>query len=97
MKLIQKVLQELGSPYEIKVIDLEEVIYRKLNEEYDFEVSGLSGKTCTLYVWALNPQEIVGIYENIPIDLLKDVLGYYATKYQNLSEKIRVLREDRKV
>jgi hypothetical protein len=94
MKIIQKLLQELGSPYEIKVIDLEEVIYRKLNEEYDFEVSGLSGKTCTLYVWALNPHEIVGIYVNIPIVSLKDILGYYATKYQNLTEKIRVERED---
>lgn len=93
MKVIQKLLQELGSPYEIKVIDLEEVIYRKLNKDYDFEVSSISGKTCTLYVWALNPQEIVGIYENIPIDSLKDILGYYATKYQNLTEKIRVERE----
>lgn len=97
MTLIQKVLQELGSPYEIKVIDLEEVIYRKLNNGYDFEVSSISGKTCTLYVWAINPQEIVGIYENIPIDSLKDVLGYYSTKYQNLTEKILVSREDKKV
>ena len=94
MKLIQKVLQELGSPYEIKVIDLEEVIYRKLNTGYDFEVSGISGKNCTLYVWALNPQTIVGIYENIPIESLKDVIGYYAAKYQNLIEKIQVSREE---
>jgi hypothetical protein len=94
MKLIEKVLQELGSPYEIKVIDFEEVIYRKLNNEYDFEVSGISGKTCTLYVWALAPQEIVGVYNKIPIDSLKDVLGYYAVRYQNLSDKIQVERED---
>ncbi len=97
MKLIQKVLQELGSPYEIKVIDYEEVIYRKLDNEYDFEVSGISGKTCTLYVWTVSPQEIVGIYDKIPIKSLKDVLGYYAVKYQNLNEKIQVLREDREV
>ncbi len=97
MKLIEKVLQELGSPYEIKVIDYEEVIYRKLNSDYDFEVSGISGKTCTLYVWALSPKEIVGIYDKIPIESLKDVLGYYAAKYQNLTDGIRVLREDQTV
>jgi len=44
----------LGEPYQLRVIDLENVIYRDLGEKYDIEVSGLdkNRKTidCTVYV-----------------------------------------------
>lgn len=95
MKRIEQICGQLGSPYRITTIDLEEVIYRDLGD-YEFEVSGIweGKKLCTLYVWATKTREIVGIYDKIPIDSLKDILGYFAVKYQNLLEKILVERED---
>lgn len=95
MKAIEKVVQELGAPYQIKNIDLEDVIYRDLGS-YEFEVSGFPKKSYTLYVWAKMPCEVIGIYEGIPADCLKDILGYYAVKYQNLTGQIRILREEKK-
>lgn len=97
MNLIERVAKELGIPYKIRKIDTEDVIYRELDTGFEFEVSGIYGKKCTLYVWTVNPHELVGNYSEIPISSLKDVLGYYAVKYQNLAEQIQVLREDRKV
>ncbi len=96
MQILQNILTFLGPPYKITIIDGENVIYRKLENGVEFEVSyirSLTG-TCILYVWAASPKEIIGIYENIPVKSLKDILGYYATKYQNLTAEIRVERED---
>lgn len=95
MNLLQKIVIELGVPYDVKTIDNEKVFYRKLPNGYEFEVSGIkstSGK-CILYVRADYPKEVVGIYENIPVFMLKDLLGYYAVKYQNLNADIMVSRE----
>lgn len=99
MKLVEKIVLLLGAPYVVKTIDQEEVVYRKLEKGYEFEVSGLKSLTgnCTLYVRADSPNEVVGIYENISVPALKDLLGYYAVKYQNLTSGIRVLREDQTV
>lgn len=94
MKLIQKIVQDLGSPYEIKTIDLEDVIYRKLDTGYEFEVSGISSKKFTLYVWSVGPSKVVGVFPDLPTEYMKDILGYYAVKYQNLSDKIQGERED---
>lgn len=38
MKLINKVVKMLGDPYIIRTIDTGEVIYRKLDTDYEFEV-----------------------------------------------------------
>lgn len=96
MKFLERIVKELGCPYKIRNVDGEDVIFRALDAKYEFEVSAVSGKSCTLYVWTMNPHELIGIYEQIPICSLKDVLGYFAVKYQNLTDQIRVLREDKK-
>lgn len=96
MQILQTVLTLLGPPYKITMIDGVDVIYRKLENDIEFEAShihSLSG-TCILYVWAASPKELIGIYENIPVKFLKDILGYYSAKYQNLTDEIRVERED---
>lgn len=97
MSKINEVLEYLGKPYQIRIIDMEPVIYRKLND-FEFEVSGLhkSMGGCTLYVWKTVPhQEIVGIYSDIRnLDDLKDLLGFCSVKYQNVLSRIRVERED---
>lgn len=96
MKLLQKIISDIGSPYEIRNVDMEDVIYRRLDNGYEFEVSGIyssSGK-CTLYVWGTDPKKVVGIYSGVPVRSLKDFLGYYAVRYQNLVEQIQVEREE---
>lgn len=56
-KKIKDICAQLGDLYSIKVIDLENCIYRKLNDEYDIEVSGLDnrkkGFSCTVYLWSI--------------------------------------------
>lgn len=96
MTQIEKILQNLGEPYDIKTFDQEECIHRKL-DKYEFEVSGTHRKCCTLYVWSNDPHVVMDIYENIPTDSLKDVLGYYACIYQNLPAQIRVARKETEV
>ena len=94
MTNIKKLLDDLGAPYDIQKIDGEECIHRILDTGYEFEVSGTRKSSCTLYVWKVEPRTIVAIYQNIPVKSLKDILGYYATKYQNLTAQIQVERED---
>jgi hypothetical protein len=92
---IKHALSFLGYPYEIKFMDLENVIYRNLNEMYDIEISGLDNNrenvNCIVYVWCKTPgMEIVEIYKDIHSLLdLKDLLGAIALKYRNLdAEKL---------
>ncbi len=94
MKLVEEILKNIGQTYQLKMVDKGPAIYRKLDNGYEFEVDVISKKKSTLYVWKEAPHVLVGIYENIPTDSLMDVLGYYAVKYQNLSDKIQVERED---
>lgn len=93
MSYIEKLVRELGNPYNIEKFDGEDCIHRKF-DNYEFEVSGTHLKYCTLYVWTVSPREVVAIYKNIPTEKLKDVLGYYASLYQNLPEQILVERQD---
>ena len=80
----------LGEPYEIKVIDMENVIYRDLGEGHDIEVSGLDNNhksmDAIVYVWRKTPgAEIIEIYEGVHSLLdLKDLLGFISLKYRNL-------------
>ncbi len=57
-KKIREVCLALGSPYEIKTIDLEYVVYRDLGNGYDIEVSGLDNQRhnfeATIYVWEIS-------------------------------------------
>lgn len=96
MSLLQKIVADLGAPYTIRKIDGEYLIHRELDTGYELEVSGilsLAGK-CVLYVWAINPHIMVGMYSDIPVVDLKDILGHFAFKYRNLGVKIQVERED---
>lgn len=96
MKKIESILHYLGAPYSIATMDGEEVIYRSFTN-FDFEVSGVNGHSnnFTLYVWdTASAPTIIGIYSNIKgKEKLKDILGFYAVKYQNLISEIRVERE----
>lgn len=96
MTVIEKTVKMLGEPYTIKNIDGEDCIYRKL-EQYEFEVSGISQKFFDLYVWTISPRKVVGIYTGISSATIKDTLGYYAFRYQNLQNQIRVEREEIRV
>lgn len=59
--MIEKTLANLPPAFacSIRVIDGERVIYRKIGDAYEIEVSGLDNKRKSLkadiYVWALNP------------------------------------------
>lgn len=49
MPLLQKLACSLGAPYSIRKLDQEPLIYRKLGNGYELEVSGIrsmSGKCC---------------------------------------------------
>lgn len=98
MSKIESVLAYLGEPYTISALDNEPVIYRKLENGYELEVSGVHGNagTYSLYVWQTAPsRELVGVYHGIRGEqTLKDVLGHCAFRFQNLSAKIQVERED---
>lgn len=99
MSLLQKLVSSLGNPYIVRRLDRESIIYRRLDNGYELEVSGIrsmSGKCC-LYVWKEVLRVLTGIYSDIPVKDLKDALGHCAFKYQNLSEKIRVEREDQTI
>ena len=87
-KTVTDVCKELGSNYEIKEIDLEDCIYRNLNNGFDFEISGtkkrLGNISCTLYIWKTEPStEIVEIVEfkKVGITRLKNELEKQARKY----------------
>lgn len=93
LKRIEYLLRYLGEPYDIVNFDGEDCIHR-IFANYEFEVSGTSLRYSTLYVWTLVPKEVIAIYKNIPTENLKDVLGYYASIYQNLPCQIQVERQD---
>ena len=98
MQNLEKVLKYLGQPYSANNIDHEPVAYRKLENDFELEVSEIIGKgaSYSVYVWMNTPhRELMGIYHGIHgMEQLKDVLGYCAFKYGNLQEKIQVERED---
>lgn len=97
MRGIDNVCNFLGPPYTVKMLDGEAVIYRSINDCFELEVSGVKSvaSTCVLYIWSRKPhQELIGIYKGIKgADNLKDLLGYYSAKLQNLPGKIQVERE----
>ena len=89
---IHEICQELGNLYEIRVIDLENVIYRDLGNGFDFEISGLDNQSSTIkamvYVWQQKPKEII---EKLPVrslDELKTVLSAAVNKYLVLEAPI---------
>lgn len=96
MRQIDKLLQTLGEPYDIQGFDGEDCIHRKFGN-YEFEVSGTGRRHFVLYVRTVSPRVVVAIYKNILTEHIKDVLGYYASIYQNIPDQIQVERQDIKV
>lgn len=85
-KKFKEILSELGTPYQQKVIDLETVIYRDLENGFDFEISGLNDNkktfNATIFVWKVSDRKIVETIKNISsIIELKDYLGATAYRY----------------
>lgn len=86
--LLHSRCEELGSAYSIATVDHERCIYRKLNESFDIEISGVdNAKTQRLrinvYVWRTHPhREIVEKIFDIPtIHELRQQLQLIEDKY----------------
>lgn len=87
----------LGDPYYIAKRDTVESICRTINDKLEFEVCGFFGTSSyTVNLWQYLPhRELLAIYSGIKsLEDLRDTLGYLAFKYQNLSVRIQVERED---
>ena len=94
---IKAVCQYLGESYYIAKRDTVESICRTIDDKFEFEVCGFYGMTSyTVNLWQYAPhRELLAIYSGIKsLKDLRDTLGYLAFKYQNLSARIRVERED---
>lgn len=94
---IDEICKYLGEPYTIRTIDNAPVIYRKINEDYEFEVTGFFGRNpLTINLWQIHPhQELLVVYTNIKDKQdLKDLLGYWSSVVQDIPSRIRVERED---
>ncbi len=87
MKNIDSYLKELGPGYSIQIIDMESVIYHKINEYYDIEISGLDNRkknpTIVIYVWQIFPvKRIIETVNNInSVSHLVDTLAELRLKY----------------
>ena len=84
-----QLLSALGPEYSIKTIDLEECVYRKINDCYDIEVSGTwkKGLPITIYVWRIcggkhTVEQIDGIKSTAR---LKHELDKIIEKYSDLA------------
>lgn len=85
----RELLEILGPDYELKTIDDELCIYRKLNPGYDIEISGTAKRNAKInvYVWRLHPAsghpiEIVEKHFDIrKLPALKAVLADITEKY----------------
>ena len=89
-KKIQDICKALGEEYSIGVIDYENVIYRDLDNGFDFEISGLdTGKkkmSATLYIWNTRIMQTVDTISDIhSLEELKTILEISAEKYHSLS------------
>lgn len=86
-KKIKSILEELGTNYEIKVIDAEQCIYRNLQNGFDIEVSGLNNQKqafkADIYVWdCRNGSRIVDRVQNVTsLNELKEKLEELSVKY----------------
>ncbi len=90
-KKLKDICAELGKKYSIKMIDLEQIIYRKFNDNYDMEISGLNNNRkkfkANIYVWDIDHKFlIVETLEGISsLDELKEKLAYIVNKYGNIN------------
>ena len=65
------IMDQLGKNYSSKIIDMELCGYRKLNNNFDIEISGINDNKkvnldISVYLWKLNPDPIIfASYPNI--------------------------------
>ena len=83
---IIKICKALGNNYSIKKIDNENVIYRKLNENYDIEISGIDNSSSHLrivvFVWDLKTKKVINSYSEIDsLERLQSVLHRIENTY----------------
>ncbi len=82
------VLECLGENYLDKVIDYEHCVYRKINNRYDIEISGVNTskrkKSYSIYVWETSPglHVIEEIFDVKSISSLKRNLYTIVEKYK---------------
>ncbi|WP_418563636.1 hypothetical protein [Phascolarctobacterium faecium] len=87
MNNLEKLVQELGTPYTITTIDNERVLYCNINQNYEIEVSGLDNMrahpSIVVYVWQKSPKiKCVETLEGIhSTSLLADTLVELRHKY----------------
>lgn len=89
-KEMQRVLDYLGKDYRPQMIDLEMCVYKKINDEYDIEITGCNDgrkRKMRIHVWQTKPNmyiveqtDYIRTYQN-----LKNVLDKLTIKYQNQS------------
>ncbi len=90
-KKLKEICSKLDSNYSMQVLDGEQVIYRKINDSYDLEVSGLNNNrkvmNATIYLWQLKPkQKVIETVNNITtFESLETSLTYLVEKYQSLN------------
>ncbi len=87
-KKICDTCKALGENYVIRVIDLENIIYRDLGNGYDFEISNLDNRKrsfdAVLYIWDNKNNRIVETISGITsVENLKSVLDSSVQKYQS--------------
>ena len=89
----QDLLKFLGPEYSMKEIDLELCIYRKINSNYDVEISGAhrNNHPLSVFVWDIsNGDGVSAIMVEKHFDIsnwgaLKDLLDNLTKKYQDLA------------
>lgn len=88
-KKLKETLAALGPAYRIEEIDGEKCIYRKVNPNYEIEISGLNNSresfACTAYLRDLRLSNSGLIIETLPADSLE-------TLRDNLGQLLRTAR-----
>lgn len=88
-KNLREVLAYLGPDYTVKVIDLEDCAYRKINDKYDIEISGCNRKSRPFHVYVWDTTKGTGpgaqiVDKSGPIKelaALKEKLDEYVERY----------------
>lgn len=90
IKEICDILNAKNNVYSIKVIDAENCIYRKINNDFDFEISGLDYNSkkfkATIYVWKITdgPFIVEKIHDIETVEQLSSLLENLASKYSKI-------------
>lgn len=90
IKEICDILNAKNNVYSIRVIDAENCIYRKINNDFDFEISGLDCNSkkfnATIYVWKITDGSFIveKIHDIKTVEQLSALLEDLASKYSKI-------------